>query len=193
MAHHYTQKGNKRYRYYVCTRAQKRGYRECPAPSIAAGELERFVVEQIRDVGKDPKVVRQTLVAVHKQVETRAKRLRRERGATGGTGGGTCTISEGLTTRRSRIERISDVQGQISESRRRLAEFEKELAMLSRQFADKEITTALADFDEVWEALKPREKSRVLALLIESVECDGENETISITFHGTDIQSEIAA
>ena len=43
-------KGNKRYRYYVCVQAQKLGWQRCPAPSISAPEIERFVVEQIHEL-----------------------------------------------------------------------------------------------------------------------------------------------
>ena len=40
--------GNKRYRYYVCLNAQKRGWQSCPTKSIPAPEIERFVVDQVR-------------------------------------------------------------------------------------------------------------------------------------------------
>jgi len=57
---HTTRHGNKRYRYYVCTAAQKRGRRMCPSKSIPAGEIERYVVEQIRCIGRDPALRRET-------------------------------------------------------------------------------------------------------------------------------------
>src|SRR5581483_1833598 len=41
---HSTKKGGKRYRYYTCTAAQKKGWDTCPSKSIPAGEIERFVV-----------------------------------------------------------------------------------------------------------------------------------------------------
>jgi site-specific DNA recombinase len=43
-----TTKGTRRYRYYVCRQAQKRGWQTCPAPSLPAGPIEALVVEQIR-------------------------------------------------------------------------------------------------------------------------------------------------
>jgi site-specific DNA recombinase len=42
-----TRKGNRRYRYYVCAGAQKRGWQSCPAPSIPAGAIEQLVVDEI--------------------------------------------------------------------------------------------------------------------------------------------------
>jgi site-specific DNA recombinase len=42
-----TRRGSQRYRYYVCTHAQKRGWDQCPSKSLPAGPLENFVVEQL--------------------------------------------------------------------------------------------------------------------------------------------------
>jgi site-specific DNA recombinase len=52
MTHTYSSKGQRRYRYYVCTQAQQRGRHTCPSPSVPAGEIERFVVDQIRAIGR---------------------------------------------------------------------------------------------------------------------------------------------
>src|SRR6516162_10007977 len=39
--------GNKRYRYYTCSAAQKKGWHTCPSKSVPAVALERFVLDQI--------------------------------------------------------------------------------------------------------------------------------------------------
>jgi site-specific DNA recombinase len=44
---HATCKGNRRYRYYTCTAAQKHGWRTCPSKSVPAAAIERFVLEQL--------------------------------------------------------------------------------------------------------------------------------------------------
>ena len=61
MVQTYTSKGQRRYRYYVCTQAQQRGWDTCPSPSLPAGEIEQFVVEQIKCMGRDPALVAATL------------------------------------------------------------------------------------------------------------------------------------
>jgi len=43
-----TRRGTRRYRYYVCRQAQKRGWQTCPAPSLAAGPIEDLVVRQLQ-------------------------------------------------------------------------------------------------------------------------------------------------
>jgi site-specific DNA recombinase len=51
--------GIKRYRYYVCCAAQKRGWGHCPSKSVSAGAIERLVLERIRRLGEDPTLLRQ--------------------------------------------------------------------------------------------------------------------------------------
>lgn len=80
-SHTYTSKGNRRYRYYVCGTAQQRGWSECPSPSVPAGEIERFVVEQIKFIGRDPTVIAETVQQVRQQTEEGIGRLNNERAA----------------------------------------------------------------------------------------------------------------
>ena len=54
-------KGVRRYRYYTCTNAQKRGWHACPSKSVPADEIERLVLERIRGVGRDPALLREIL------------------------------------------------------------------------------------------------------------------------------------
>ena len=46
----HTKRGNRRYRYYTCTNAQKRGWQACPSRSIPAAEMDKVVLAQIRGV-----------------------------------------------------------------------------------------------------------------------------------------------
>jgi site-specific DNA recombinase len=62
LSHTYTcKKGTRRYRYYLCGTAQQRGWDQCPSPSVPAGEIERFVVDQIQQLGTDPKLIAETI------------------------------------------------------------------------------------------------------------------------------------
>ena len=47
-----SRKGPKLHRYYVCTKAQKRGYDQCPTGTILARRLESEVCEQLRQLAK---------------------------------------------------------------------------------------------------------------------------------------------
>ena len=72
---HSTRKGTKRYRYYVCTKAQKRGWHNCPSKSIPAPEIERFVVEQIKAVGRDPGFLREVVDQARIQAQSHLGQL----------------------------------------------------------------------------------------------------------------------
>jgi site-specific DNA recombinase len=53
MMHAYSVRHNNRYRYYVCCRAQKRGWHTCPSKSVPAAEIETLVLDQIRKLGPE--------------------------------------------------------------------------------------------------------------------------------------------
>jgi len=72
MLHSYTTKGNRRWRYYVCRKAQQHGWTSCPAPSLQAPEIERFVAEQIKGIAASPELLEATLDQVRQQVEADA-------------------------------------------------------------------------------------------------------------------------
>jgi hypothetical protein len=40
-------RGNRRYRYYTCSAAQRKGWHTCPSKSVPAAVLERYVLAQI--------------------------------------------------------------------------------------------------------------------------------------------------
>ncbi|RLC37127.1 recombinase family protein, partial [candidate division Kazan bacterium] len=54
---------------------------------------------------------------------------------------------------------------------------------------ERELTAALADFDPVWESLSPRERTRLIHLLVERVGYDGDKGTLSITFRPAGIKT----
>ncbi len=51
------------------------------------------------------------------------------------------------------------------------------------------MSRVLAEFDQLWETLAPREQGRVLGLLVERVEYDGQRGSVSLTFHACGIRA----
>jgi len=64
---HTTRNGSKRYRYYVCCSAQKRGWDTCPSKSIPAAQIEEFVVGQIKCIGQDRALLEAVLAEARRQ------------------------------------------------------------------------------------------------------------------------------
>ena len=44
-------RGNRRYRYYTCSGAQRKGWHTCPSKSLPAAVVERYVLEQMAFCG----------------------------------------------------------------------------------------------------------------------------------------------
>ncbi len=167
MSHSYTARGSRQYRYDVCHRAQKRGWQSCPSPSLPAGETERFVIDQIRAIGRDPAVIRETLVQARRQAEERNERLSAERaGLWARLRDDHAELVQLAASARPGDPRLADAHDRIRDAERRSTEITEELATMDAERIDEaEVASALADFDSVWDCLAPREQARIIDLL----------------------------
>jgi hypothetical protein len=68
-------KGRQRHRYYLCTHAQKNGQGACPAPSLPAPALERFVICQIQALANDPDRLREMARAANAEPVPAVRRV----------------------------------------------------------------------------------------------------------------------
>lgn len=196
MMHTYTSKKNRRYRYYVCLNAQKRGWENCPTKSVPAAEIERFVVERIKAVGKDDEVLARTLAQARKQnqegleaLQAERRRLQREL-TRHGTEVRKLIAQVGAPGESPTATRLADLQERIRAAEQRATEVREQIIALSEKVVDEdELARALSLFDPVWDSLSPGEQARVLDLLIERVTYDGADGTLAITFRPTGIKA----
>lgn len=186
-------KGTKRYRYYVCLCAQKRGYKNCPSKSIPAAEIERFVIEQIRMIGRDPALVTETLAQIRRKAELRIAELNQEQEGIEGdlsrfhAAMRDLVLTPGLGSERM-ATRLADMQERIRLCEHRLTAIGGEVASLDKHIInDQDAKQTLSEFDAVWEQLSLREQARVLERLIARIDYDGRTGEIAITFHPTGI------
>ncbi|MBI1900556.1 MAG: recombinase family protein [Planctomycetia bacterium] len=193
MRHAYSSKGERQYRYYVCAKAQQRGWDACPSPSVPAGEIERFVVEQVRCIGKDPSLLAATLAQVRQQTEAATQGLTAEKAALERQrrdDDAELRRLVGEPDAEGRTGRMAEILDRQRAAEHRLAEISAELSAAGVGAVDDDaVAAALAEFDGVWSALVPREQARVLELLIERVEYDGQQANVSLTFRPTGIQA----
>ncbi|MCK4412647.1 MAG: recombinase family protein [Candidatus Eisenbacteria sp.] len=194
MTHSHTRKnGKRRYRYYVCTGAQKRGWHTCPSKSIPAREIEKFVVDQIRCIGKDPALLAETLEETRAQAQKRIKDLEAERKSLkrdlSRHNAELRKLAGRLATNGTATDRVADLQDRIRAAEQRSTQVREELIALGRELLDeKEVVRALAVFDPAWEMLAPREQAKVIHLLVQRVGYDGGQGTVSVTFHPAGIK-----
>jgi site-specific DNA recombinase len=186
MMHTFTSSGPRRYRYYVCLKAQKRGWHTCKTKSVPAGEMEKFVVEQIKAVGRDPAVLAGTL----KQVQAQAKKELAD------------LQSQERTLQRELAKLVAArAKGSVVVDAVRQRELEQQLTKVREDIlaaeqtavSEGDVEAALGKFDPVWDTLSPREQARIIRLLVERVDYDGSpgphGGTIAVTFRPNGIKT----
>ena len=190
MTHTYTARGTKRYRYYVCLHAQKRGYDTCPAPSVPAEELERFVVDQIRVIGRDSSLLATSLAEIARRAEQEAHHLNQEaKLLTGHIHAAYGELSQ-VSVRPGSEDRTAKIQTEIDKHQRRLAEIRRTLDSLATTRIDRnDVKRVFSMFDPLWNAMSPLDQSRLLRLLIDRIDYDGQSGEIELHLHPAGIRS----
>ncbi len=190
-------KGPKAYRYYVCTSAMKKGYATCPCPSIPAQKLEDLVVDQIRVIGQDSDLQRETLrqvkaireekrpALVSEQKRLR-KRLEKTRGEVRSLLDALATGEGGRTVGRE-IGKLEEVAEGLEQ---RLSEIAEMLTSLDRVTVNEsDLCKALSLFDPIWGVLFPVEQARIIQLLIDSIDFNAGTGKMGIEFAPSGIQA----
>lgn len=189
------------YRYYVCGQAQRMGWANCPTKSIPAEELEKCIYERIRAIGSDHELVEETIQATQKQLadhianleadirttERQLSRFQKEKQDL------LESIRQGGPVASKAAERLDQVSEEKRSTSSHLSSLQHQLSNLQDQKIDTEdLTTALSHFDPIWDVLLPRERTRIVRLLIQQVDFDGESGTLGITFQPSGIKTLMA-
>jgi site-specific DNA recombinase len=193
----FSSKGRVRYRYYLCNKAHRRGWSTCPSPSIPAVEIERFVVDQIRAIGRDPDLIARTvqeagrlLTARKTDLDAEARRLQKDLESAHRTLRDAIRPAGGNGNPRRRSGSLADQEAAIQALEDRLGAVQGEQeALRAQRIAPDDLRAALASFDPVWEHLTTAEKTRVVQLLIERIDYDGGTGKLALTFRPTGVRT----
>ena len=187
MTHSFTRKGNVVYRYYVCVTRLKKGAHACPDGTVAAREVEQQVVERIREIGRDPDLIAETVRRARVQLCERRGLLEAERRQLRMDLGRQKTAMKCALGRVSEnsdsSNRLGEVQGRVSAIGARLVAIAQEAKASSVLEINKHaVARALQAFGPLWESLWPRQRTRVLGLLVEGIDYDGREKRINNRF-----------
>ena len=190
-------KGVRRYRYYTCTRAQKRGWHACPSKSVPAEAIEQLVLERIRELGRDPDGLRALLAQARAGEETRTAEMEAEqRGLESDLAGWQAEVRH-LSLRLQPgeengpvIARLAEVQERVGLIEGRVRQVREQVhALRQRMLDDEDAAQALSLFDPLWGTLTLAEQAHVLGLLVERVDYDGAHGKVTISFHPTGVRA----
>jgi len=185
-----TGKRPKFYRYYRCNHAERNGHDACPVKSVAAGEIEGAVVEQLRRILRSPDVIARTYRAAQDQEKQKREALGREKKASdkrlgelrkmirnlvGAGGDGDGALADEL---RKLNEEYAEVERQLREIETGLESHEQ------TPITEAEVVDALGKLDPVWDELFPAEQERVVRLLVKEAVLSPDGLDIQIRTNG---------
>jgi site-specific DNA recombinase len=183
----WTANRTRRYRYYVCNRAQQKLQGSCHTRAVAAEVIEQGVVESIERVGVHPEVLAETARIARQRLSETVTRLRGELNAVG-------VRVKNLKSQQARIKgqgsgRAADLQSQIGVDELRAEQIRNELLRRERsQLDEKDLRRTMGSFSKVWEALNGEEQRTLLAMLIEKVGFDGRSGKITVSFKSEELK-----
>lgn len=197
MSPNHTTKGKKRYRYYICTSAQKKGWSTCESKSIPAQQIEDFVVEQIRSAQYPPELLAKSLQSLSGRNQHRRLMLEEELRLLGRDtdrwNSEIYRLTPELQSSRNDsqvIARLADLQDRIRLNERRTTAITEEIDALeiqSRKSVDNEgqgsPTTTL------WESMTLRDQLRLIQAVIKRIDYDGTSGRVTIIFNPIDSTS----
>jgi site-specific DNA recombinase len=170
----YTQKGERRYTYYICEKDTKRAVSRCPLKRVPAGDIEKAVLEQLGAVFRTPTLVAKTYFAAKEMEEAEWDRLTKQKKQ----------LEEDLTlVRKQALELMSpddnepDREEELAKINQRAVTLARHLANVSAglrvfesdQVTERDVSEAFESIEIFWEDLFPLERNRLVRLLIETV------------------------
>jgi site-specific DNA recombinase len=198
MFHTYTSKKEERkYRYYVCMNAQKRGYKNCPNRSVNAQQIENIVVISLMKIATDLQLRKETLQDVNeciqKEIETHNK--------------GTKVLIKDVAVLREKINGLKEslknpngdaekIEQELKILTARYSEYEqlltdarvKETTLGQKLIADYELEQALIVNSVIWETLFPQEKHKALKLMLKQIDYSAADGKIRFTLNHSGIK-----
>ncbi len=182
----------KQYRYYECVSRKKQGRGACPARALPAEALEAFVVDRIREATTGPagKALAADVVrAIHAKMDREREDLDVERrglpARIAGVAAEKARLARSLQRTRNAVSRAAieqQIEGLVDEQatrEQRLATIDARLAALAAARVEADwIAAALRDFGNLWQAMTPENRVRLVRAVVDHVEVDEASGTI---------------
>jgi site-specific DNA recombinase len=178
-----------RWHYYVCSKIQKQGASACPDSRVRLDDIESAVVEQIRAIGRDPKLIDATIAAARVEREGRmpeligdVRRLEQEHAQKERERSNLIeAVAHGGAAVPTLMNAVATLDKALDALARQIQAKQDELVLLQAQVVDEDdLRRTLANFDDLWGVMFVRERERVLRLLIQRVAYDGRTGEVEV-------------
>lgn len=192
----FTRKNGKQYRYYLCVNAAKNGYATCPICTVAAGEIEGAVIDQLRAIFRSPEMIAQTYRAAKQKEGDEIERLRGKKKSMAKNLGelrATATDllkapdnkSDGLASLDTFAENLTKINVEIEEAEKKLTDIIATLTTLEAEaITENQVKQSLGQIDLIWDELFPGEQTRIVQLLVEKVVVNSDGLNVQIRTDG---------
>lgn len=187
----YSMSGTKKWFYYLCQSRHNAEPNACVGSRVPSVDIERFIVERIEGIGRDPRVIACAIESSVEQARARIPLLEAERRRCVDEIRRLCgerdrfieAIGSGAPAARVLGERVGTIDEQIADFERRSSAAQGELVSIQNvSLTEAEIRAALSAFHGIWSQLIAKERARVLSLLIDRIDYDGENGEFEVKF-----------
>jgi site-specific DNA recombinase len=183
----YSSSKERRYRYYVCSRAQQPTDSSCVTRSVSAPAVEDAVVESIRRVSVNPRVLEETARVIRQQLTLQITGLREELN-------GVQLRVKNLKSQVTRLRKPADkraagLKEQIGAGESRAAELKREIVVRERGRTDGDaLRQTMEPFEALWKAMNIQEQSLLLRQLVEKVGYEGRTGKVTVSFKSTNVK-----
>jgi len=186
MSPSYSSSKDRRYRYYVCIRANQRKGEGCATRAVSAPVVEEAVIESVRHFALAPEVVEEAARAARQRLTEELNRHREE----------LKTVNVKVRNAKSQVARATamdatreaELRELIDVGEAKAGELRKAVARGERlRFDDSMVRQHLGDFDEVWKMMTIEEQCRLLRHLVERVGYDARGDKVKVTYNSNGI------
>lgn len=171
----YTNKGERRYTYFICQKDTKRAVSQCPIKRVPAGDIEKAVFEQLGAVFRTPSLMAKTYFAAKDLEKAERERVSNQKSE---------LEKELMATRKQALELMSPgewgpgTEEKLADSNKRVVELSRQLTTVTKQLdivstdyiTEQDVSGSFQTMETFWDDLFPMERQRLIRLLIETVE-----------------------
>jgi site-specific DNA recombinase len=186
MSPSYSTSKHRRYRYYVCLRANQRSGDGCTTRAVSAPVVEEAVIESVRRFALAPEVVEEAARAARLRLTEELNRYREELKG----------VNVQVRNAKSQLVRAAELDPTREAGLRELIvvgdakaeELRKAVARGERiRFDGSMVRQHLGNFDEVWRTMTIEQQVRLLRQLVERVGYDARGDKVKVTYNSNGI------